>query len=321
MRQTLKEYSEAFSRGRDLIVAVVDGDTPEIADEAADRLAHALAGQPEMLRIIRRPDSGPFFNKYGLLFLPVDELTSTTEQLVRQQGFLGPLAADPSLRGVMEALQLGARGARAGETTLYELAALMAALAKTFEDVLAGRPARLSWRQLLSGGKTEPRDLRRFILIRPKLNYKELEPAAAAISLIRSTAEELGLTPERGVRVRLTGPAAVESDEFATFKENAALNAVLTVAAIALILFLALRSGRVILAVLATTFAGLIVATGAGLLMVGQFNPISIAFMALFLGLGIDFGIQFAVRYRAERYGQEGLRSAIIAAGRASAGR
>ena len=50
--------------------------------------------------------------------------------------------------------------------------------------------------------------------------------------------------------------------------------------------------------------------------MVGQFNLISVAFAALFLGLGVDFGIQFAVRYRAERYDQEHLRSAIVAAGR-----
>ena len=212
---------------------------------------------------MRRPDSGPFFDKNGLLFLSVDELTRTTEQLIRQQGFLGPLAADPSLRGVMEVLQLGAQGVRAGETTLDELAAPMTAFAKTFEDVLAGRPARLSWRQLLSGGKSEPRELRRFILIKPKLDYNALEPAAAAIDLIRSTAANLGLTPDRGVRVRLTGPAPVESDEFATIKENAALNAALTVAAIAFILFLALRSGRVIFAVLATAFAGLIVRRGS----------------------------------------------------------
>src|SRR3954462_4132743 len=315
-RQALKAYAQVFPKNKDLIVAVVDGQTPEIADEATDKLARALAANTQVLEAVRRPDSGPFFDKNGLLFLSVDELTRPTEQLIRQQGFLGPLAADPSLRGVMEVLQLGARGVRAGETTLDELAAPMAAFAKTFEEVLADRPARLPWRQLLSGGNSEPRELRRFILIKPELDYEVLEPAAAAIDLIRSAAADLELTPERGVRVRLTGPAAVESDEFATFKENAALNAVLTVAAIALILFLALRSGRVILAVLATTFAGLIVATGAGLLMVGQFNPISIAFMALFLGLGIDFGIQFAVRYRAERYGQEGLRSAIIAAGR-----
>jgi len=50
--------------------------------------------------------------------------------------------------------------------------------------------------------------------------------------------------------------------------------------------------------------------------MVGQFNLISVAFAALFLGLGVDFGIQFAVRYRAERYDQEHLRDAIVAAGR-----
>ena len=314
--QTLKNYSEAFSRGRDLIVAVVDGDTPEIADEAADKLAQALAGHLGVLRSVRRPDSGPFFDQNGLLFLSTDELTRTTEQLIGRQSFLGPLAADPSLRGVMGALQLGAQGVRMVVTTLDELAVPMTAFTMTFEDVLAGRPARLSWRQLLSGGQSEPRELRRFILIRPKLDYNALEPAAAAIDLIRNTAANLRLTPDRGVRVRLTGPAPVESDEFATIAENAALNAALTIAAIAFILFLALRSGRVIFAVLTTAFAGLIVTAGVGLLMVGQFNPISVAFAALFLGLGVDFGIQFAVRYRAERYDREHLRQAIVAAGR-----
>src|SRR4051794_31848241 len=112
----------------------------------------------------------------------------------------------------------------------------MTAFAKTFEDVLAGRPARLSWRQLLSGGNAESRELRRFILIKPKLDYNALEPAAAAIDFIRDSAASLGLTPERGVRVRLTCPAPVESDEFATIKDNAALNAALTITAIALIL-------------------------------------------------------------------------------------
>ena len=315
-RRDLVAFDAAFPQRLGLIVAVVDGETPEIADESADKLARALVAHRQVLDNVRRPDSGPFFDKNGLLFLSVDELTRTTEQLIRQQGFLGPLAADPSLRGVMQALQLGAQGVRAGETTLDELAAPMTAFTKVFEDVLAGRPARLSWRRLLSGGQSEPRELRRFILIKPKLDYNALEPAAAALDLIRNTAANLRLTPDRGVRVRLTGPAPVESDEFATIAENAALNAALTIAAIAFILFLALRSGRVIFAVLTTAFAGLIVTAGVGLLMVGQFNLISVAFAALFLGLGVDFGIQFAVRYRAERYDQEHLRDAIVAAGR-----
>ena len=36
--------------------------------------------------------------------------------------------------------------------------------------------------------------------------------------------------------------------------------------------------------------------------MVGALNLISVAFAVLFVGLGVDFGIQFSVRYRAERF-------------------
>ena len=36
--------------------------------------------------------------------------------------------------------------------------------------------------------------------------------------------------------------------------------------------------------------------------MVGALNMISVAFAVLFVGLGVDFAIQFSVRYRAERH-------------------
>ena len=45
--------------------------------------------------------------------------------------------------------------------------------------------------------------------------------------------------------------------------------------------------------------------------MVGALNPISIAFAVLFVGIGVDFGIQFSVRYRAERYEVNNLRMAL----------
>lgn len=315
-RQYEMALDKAFPQRTDLILAVVDGDTPERAEEAAERLAETLRADSKVLRSVRRPDSGPFFDKNGLLFLSTEELTKTTEQLIRQQGFLGPLAADPSLRGVTQTLSLGAQGVRAGETTLDELAAPMEAFRGVFERVLAGQPARLSWQMLLSGGKAEPRELRRFVLIQPSLDYNALQPGAEAIDLVRQTAGELGLTPDRGVRVRLTGPVPLADEEFATVAENAALNAALTVAAIAFILYLALRSWRVIVAVLVTLFTGLIVTAGLGLVVVGQFNLISVAFAALFLGLGVDFGIQFGVRYRAERHELDDLKGAITGAAR-----
>ena len=50
--------------------------------------------------------------------------------------------------------------------------------------------------------------------------------------------------------------------------------------------------------------------------MVGSLNPISIAFAVLFVGIGVDFGIQFSVRYRAERYEVDDLRTALSNAAR-----
>ncbi len=54
----------------------------------------------------------------------------------------------------------------------------------------------------------------------------------------------------------------------------------------------------------------------AGLAVAGVFNIISIAFVALFVGLGVDFGIQFCVRYRHERFVVHDLRQSLTCASR-----
>ena len=86
------------------------------------------------------------------------------------------------------------------------------------------------------------------------------------------------------------------------------------------ILWLAVRSARVVIAILATTLLGLIMTTGIGLLATGRFNVISVAFIPLFVGLGIDFSIQVSVRCLAERRIHPELKAALTAAGRGVGG-
>ncbi|MER2266656.1 hopanoid transporter HpnN [Methylobacterium oxalidis] len=315
-RQDEINYEKAFPQRTNTVVAVIDGKSPEQAEEAAVELARALGNNKNLIETVYRPDGGPFFDKNGLLLMSQAELEKTTEQLVQQQGLLGPLAADPSLRGVMRVLSLGARGVKSGDAKLEELDKPMAQINGTLETVLAGKPARMSWQMLLSGGETRVTDLRKFVFIQPVLDFNALQPGADATKLIRSTAKELKIDEAHGLRMRLTGPVAVADDEFATLSDDAFLNNSVTVGAIVLFLWLALRSAPLVIAVMITTFAGLIVTAALGLLMVGELNPISVAFAALFVGLGIDFGIQFAVRYRADRYEQPTLEAAIRAAAR-----
>ncbi len=86
-----------------------------------------------------------------------------------------------------------------------------------------------------------------------------------------------------------------------------------------LILWMALHSAKIISAVFLNLFIGLSITTAVGLWMVGSLNLLSIAFAVLFVGLGVDFGIQFSVRYRSERFKSDDLRLALKKAAERSA--
>jgi uncharacterized protein len=80
------------------------------------------------------------------------------------------------------------------------------------------------------------------------------------------------------------------------------------------VLWLALKQVRIILAVLVSLAVGLTFTAAVGLWMVGALNLISVAFAMLFVGLGVDFGIQFSVRYRSERFKSNDLQTALVQA-------
>ncbi len=313
-RQREIQFDAAFPQQSDTIVVVVDAATPELADSATKSLAQALANKTKHIQSVRQSDAGPFFERNGLLFLPAKEVTQTTERLIRAQPFLATLAADPTLRGFAHALSFIPAGVKAGRIELAEFAKPLARTADTLEALLADRKAAFSWSELMTGEAPAAQELRRFILVKPILDYGALEPGAEATDVIRSTAQTLALIPERGVSVRLTGPVPMADEEFATVADGALLNGTLTIAAVILILWLALRSGRIILAVILSLFVGLIVTGAVGLAMVGALNLISVAFAVLFVGIGVDFGIQFSVRYRQERHTNNALGAALTTA-------
>lgn len=314
-RQNEAAFDKAFPQRDDLIVAVVDGATPELAERGAAALADRLSAQSGHFLSIRRPDGGPFFERNGLLFLPLPEVEATTQQLIAAQPFLGSLASDPSLRGVMESLSLALQGVEQGQATLDDLARPLAAFAEAFDRLAAEEPVFFSWRVMFTGKPAEERELRRFVVIQPKLDYTALSPGAEATAAIRQTVRELQLNPAHGVTVRLTGSVPLNDEEFATLAENAGLITGLMMLAVLLMLWFAVRSARLILCILATLFVGGSATAALGLFAVGQFNLISVAFVPLFVGLGVDFAIQFSVRYRAERHLQDDLTRALVASG------
>jgi len=307
--QRERQFSDAFPQ-REILV-VVDAPTPEFAERAAGKLADGLEAQPNLFRVVSRPQSGSFFERNGLLYLPTDEVRRVTDGLTQADALLEMLAADPTLRGTLEALSSVLIGVERKELKLDDVTRPLTMAADTAEAILAGRPTSFSWRVLTSDDQAELRDLRRFIEIEPVLDFSALEPGRAATDAIARIALDLKLTSDYQARVHQTGLIPIGDDEFGSIKQNAGLNATVSVLAVLGILWLALRSGRIMFAVVASITIGLVISTAWGLLLVGPLNLISIAFFMLFVGLGIDFGIQFSVRYRAERHDNDDLRTAL----------
>jgi hopanoid biosynthesis associated RND transporter like protein HpnN len=315
-RQREAKFDAIFPDKRNLILVVIDGVTPERAQEAVTGIGDALQKRPDLFQTVVRPDSGKFFEQNGLLFLSKAELQEALTQIVAAQPFLGALAADPSFRGVLDNLSTALLGVRNGNITLDRIARPVSEVERALQDFFQGRHAFLSWRSLAMGGKPALRETRHLIEVEAVLNYGDLTPGGKASNAIRETARRLGFTPENGVTVRLTGNVPIADEEFATLAARADLIAALMGAALLLMLWFALHSVRLIAAILITILAGLALTTAFGLVFVGAFNVISIAFIALFIGLGVDFGIQVCVRFRAEHHSAGDLEDAFAALGR-----
>jgi predicted RND superfamily exporter protein len=292
------EYMRSFPQPD--ILVVVEAPTPELAEAASRNLAQALATHRDVVRAVHQPQSRQFFERNGLLFLPTSEIARLTEGLVQADPLLQKLATDPSLRGTLSALSLGLMGVQYGQIKLDDLVLPMNMAADTVSEALAGRPASFSWRVLAGGKPAQPQELRRFIEVEPVLDFAALQPGRASTNAIRQTTRDLHLSRDYQAAVRLTGLVPINDDGFATLKHNAALNITVSVLAVLLILWLALRSIRIIVAVVISLVVGLAVTAAVGLMLIGALNLISVAFFVLFIGLGVDFGLQFCVRYRAK---------------------
>ena len=312
------QYLSAFPEQG--ILVVIDAPTPELVDQASAKLASTLAADHQHFKTVEAVQSGTFFAREGLLYLPLDQLTGMAARINDAQPLIASLAADPSLRGALGALDYGLLGVANGAYPLAALAAPMNMAANTLSDVLAGHPAHFSWQALASGKPLDPAQLRRFIQVEPVLDYHALEPGSAATEAVARAVQRLDLDGQYQARVRQTGLVPMNDAQFGALKDHAVRNTALTLGAVLLILWFALRSWRIIFAAAASLFCGLAMSAALGLYLVGTLNLISVAFFVLFVGLGVDFGLQFSVRYRAERHEYGLLRPALVSAARKAGG-
>ncbi len=318
-RQQEIALERAFPQFSNLLVVVLDSRIPEASQATAAALVKALDQDPAHFRSARDPEALPFYSREGLLFLPEPKLRALLDNLITAQPLLGQLVADPTGRGLFSALSLMALGLAHGGVDLTPYAPAFDAIHHTMQAALEGHPEPLSWLNLLSGPALSQAGTSRIVLVQPKLDYSALEPGGAATAVLRKIAGGLPLVQQGLVHVGITGQIALSDDQFASVLKGAVVGTIATLLLVTFWLFLAARSWRIVVPIALTLLLGLVLTTTFAAAAIGTLNLVSVAFAILFVGIAVDFSIQFSVRFREMRF-LTGQTPAALAATAAGAG-
>ena len=302
-RQNFQVVDKAFPLEHRTIIAVVEADTVHGAETAAELLAASLSRKSEYFRSVFYPESDEFFRRNGLLYFDLEKLYTLADDLAKAQPLLAALHADMSLRGLSGLLARALDSAAGPYDPTNELPPIfdeaLNAIAATIEKVADGRRADFSWQSVLDPNQSDSiHDRRKVMILEPVLDHTSLQPAGRALQTLEDTIEDLGLTPENHVRVRMTGELLMIRDEMKSAQEGVGFVGLLSFSLVLILLLLGLRSIPLIVGTVFTLLIGLIWTAFFAAVAIGELNLISITFAILFIGLSVDFGIHFVLRYR-----------------------
>lgn len=319
-RQHERTFDHEFPQFNNLLVAVVRGATPEETEQTAAQLVRAVRADPRHFHDAERPDANPFFRHEGLLLLPPDDLSKLLNSLIAAQPLLGSLARDPSAIGLLRGLSLMAEGVRIQHANLRPYKSALDQLQQVLAEAADGHPAPLSWQNLLGPGISAAKHPVQLVLIHPVLEANTLQPGLAATQALMRISDSLPDVRAGRVRIDYTGSVALSDVQFGALTHGIVISTLASLALIALWLYLAVRSWRLIVPILLTLLGGFALTLGFAAIAVGTLNVISVAFAVLFVGLAVDFAIQFTTRLRDERLLQPDLALALRQTARVSGG-
>ena len=295
------EYKKAFPQFSDNIAIVIESKTPDQTQDATIALTERLKKEQQLFPSVFQIENSDFFRQNSLLYLDTEELEELADNLAAVQPFLAKLQQDQNIRGLFSVLTQALAKTSARGDHEVDLDRILNAIDQTISAHLQNKNKQMSWHELMSGRETTMEDRRTVITVQPKLDYSKLLPGEPAIESLRSIVNDMQLKENYGVQVRLTGGVALAYEELDSVARGAKAGGLIALFAVAIILIAGLRSLSLVIATLVTLIIGLIWTAAFATIAIGELNMISVAFMVLYIGLGVDFAIHLCLRYREQR--------------------
>ena len=296
-RKNYENLKSNFPSLSNNILIVITGETPDLSEDVAKQLSTFLKKEKDLFSFVFDAKNDPFFLQNGLLYLDTDELEDLSDNLARFQPFLASLSSDASLGNFFKILNRAVENKSIPEK---DLTRVFSSMMKTLYQNIP-----MSWQSLMNENFADSQSNLNyhFIIVQPKTDFSSLQPAAAAIQKIREISNDILFLkpfPENSVSIRLTGGIVLEQEEMDSALEGAIKAGIVSLFLVGILIFFAYRSFRLVIASIFFLITALSLTFAYATFFVGQLNLISIAFVILFIGIGIDLAIQFCLKYKEE---------------------
>ena len=330
-RQLDEAYDREFQALPEGVIIVIRSEKPETAKAFATTLAQRWERDPNIAKVVYRINVDAVKNK-ALLYLSPDALVALRDTLQAHHGFLQELAASPSLQHLFAFINREVTTALVGHvfTDFLEDDAqkheppdfsLLLTLLQQINRRLEGHWVPGSpWAHVFTmDGGTAPQDgflwsddrQLLFILVQPRRAAGEFSRFDKAVQQVRADVRTLQKAYPH-VEVGVTGKDVLDADEMGMAQRDTAIATVISVIGVALLYFGLFRGLVRPLLALATLLIAVCWALGLTTLTIGHLNVLSIVFLPMLMGLGIDYGSYFLARYEEERGAGEGLWEALL---------
>ncbi|MHB1544873.1 MAG: MMPL family transporter [Gammaproteobacteria bacterium] len=310
-RQLNARYHQEFPGIHETIVVLIRAPNSQFVDETRNKLVTWLKHHPNRYQDLYEPGGGRFFEQNGLLYLSAHQLENLANRLVVSEPLIGQLSQNPTLTGLFSLLRQALSHKKLVKQSRYQWSTVVNELATTTTDTLKGRIHPMPWEALIAGTQEARAEHQALLIFHPTPTKGALRPFQSQISRLSVEVSHLQKLSAGSVKIGLTGEAVLDNEQLKTATTGIGSATALSLIAVLIILILGLRRPSLVLSVVLTLLLSLIWSTAVGLWLMGPFNLISISFAVLFIGLGVDFSIQFCIRYLDECHTQSGVSPAL----------
>ncbi len=311
-RKSFASFTRSFPASDNNFIVVVDAPDSKQAREASRALVESFASRKDLFSDVYAPGLGSFFDRYGILYLPEQEVGDIVARTRQSGPFLQVLTASPNFVGLAKVLAQLAPAIEAGKAP-DAVGGFLHEAKKTVTSRIKNAPLPLNWSEIVTG-KIGREPARWFISVKPVLDFSRIDPSEVALKEAKRIISDPEITRMGAIKVSLTGEAALNGEEFQSVTQGAALAGIVSFFLVTIVIWIGMPVTRLIVPALSLLVLGFMVNVGFATIAVGSLNMISVAFAVLFIGLGIDYAIHSVLRYWEERIRGRSNLPAIAAA-------